>query len=99
MKKNKRKSKKINRLERMLEMPKEVSTNESKLTILGFNEILIENYKNILEYEDMYIRINTHIGVIIITGLSLSLNQMTEDDIIVTGKIEKIEFESITDEE
>ncbi len=99
MKKNKRNRKKINRLECMLEMPKEISTNESKLTILGFNEILIENYKNILEYEEIYIRINTHIGVIDITGLSLSLNQMTEEDIIVTGKIEKIEFESITDEE
>ena len=94
-----KKKKRTSRFERILEMPKEISTNEPKLTILGFNEILIENYKNILEYEEIYIRINTHIGVININGFELSLNQMTEDDIMVTGKIEKIEFESITDEE
>ena len=94
-----KKKKRTNRLERILEMPKEISTNEPKMTILGFNEILIENYKNILEYEEIYIRINTHIGVININGFELSLNQMTEDDIMVTGKIEKIEFESIIDEE
>ena len=95
MKKNKR----ISKFDRILEMPKEISTNDSKLTILGFNEVLIENYKNILEYEDMYIRINTQIGAINISGFNLSLNQMTRDDILVTGKIEKLEFESITDEE
>ena len=94
-----KKKKKLNRFEYMLEMPKEISTNEPKLTVVGFNEILIENYKNILEYEEMYIRINTHIGAININGFELKLNQMTEDDIMVTGKIEKVEFESITDEE
>ena len=93
------KKKRTNRLERILEIPKEISTNEPKLTMLGFNEILIENYKNILEYEEIYIRINTYIGVININGFELSLNQMTGDDIMITGKIEKIEFESMTDEE
>ena len=94
-----KKKKKLNRFEHMLEMPKEISTNEPKLTLVGFNEILIENYKNILEYEEMYIRINTHIGAININGFELKLNQMTEEDIMVTGRIEKVEFESITDEE
>lgn len=94
-----KRKKKINRLDRVLEMPKEISTNNPKLTIIGFGEILIENYKNILEYEEMYIRINTHIGVININGFELKLNQMTEDDITITGRIERLEFESITDEE
>lgn len=83
----------------LLEMPKEVVSNEPRLTIIGFNEILIENYKNILEYEEFYIKINTHTGVLNINGYNMNLEQMTEDDIKVIGRIESIDFEGITDEE
>ena len=58
--------------------------------------MLIENYKGILEYDEIFIRISTHIGIIDISGLNLSLNQMTEDDILISGKIENIEFEKKT---
>ena len=35
----------INRINRMLEIPKETYTNEPKITITGFNELIIENYR------------------------------------------------------
>ena len=41
----KRKVRKQNKLEELLELPKEISSMEPKLTIMGFNELLIENYK------------------------------------------------------
>lgn len=94
-----KKEKKQNRLERLLEMPQEVTTGEPKITMMGFHEILIENYKGILEYEDYFIKINTHIGAININGFHLNLNQLTEDDIMVTGQIESVHFDNITDEE
>ena len=74
-------------------------SNEPKITIIGFNEMLIENYKSILEYEDFYIKINTHIGAININGFNLRLKEMTSDDIMVIGSIDSFEFESITDDE
>ena len=95
-KKNNRKSRKINEI---LELPEEVVSNKPKFTIVGFEELLIENYKAILEYEDFYIKINTHIGAININGFNLRLKEMTGDDIMVTGKIDSIDFESITDED
>ena len=61
--------------------------------------MLIENYKGILEYQDFYIRISTHIGILKINGYDLYLEEMTTDDLLVTGKIESIDFETITDEE
>lgn len=61
--------------------------------------MLIENYKSILEYEDFYIKINTHIGAVNINGFNLRLKEMTSDDIMITGSIDSFEFESITDEE
>ena len=85
-------------IDNLLELPKEVTTNMPKLTIVGFNELLIENYKGILEYEDFNIRVNTYIGIINITGFDLELNQMTEDDILVNGRIESIELEKNSEE-
>ena len=82
-----------------LEMPREVMTSDSKITILGFNQMLIENYKGILEYQDFFIRINTYIGIININGYNLILKEMTTDDIVVNGKIDSIDFETIVDDE
>lgn len=82
-------------LDKILEVPKEVATNEPKLTIAGFKQMLIENYRVILEYQDIYIRIKTYIGIVNITGFNLKLGEMTSDDIMVTGDIETIDFEKI----
>ena len=86
------------RLNKMLEVPDEVVMQVPKLTILKFEEVLIENYKGILEYQDFFIRIQTHIGIVNINGYQLSLEEMTVDDLVVKGKIESIDFESIVDQ-
>lgn len=85
------------RLERILEMPEEVYSNIPKLTITGFNEIVLENYKGILEYEEFFASISTHIGIVNINGYNINLEKMTNDDIKITGKIESIELERIED--
>ena len=95
MKKNK---KGFSRIDRLLEMPQEVYTDTPKITITGFNEMIIENFKGILEYEDYYIRINTSLGIINVNGYELRLENMTNDDIKVTGKIEKFDIERNFDE-
>lgn len=87
----------MSKVNRLLEIPQEVSSNIPKLTIIGFQKMLIENYKAILEYQDFYIRISTHIGILNINGYELNLNEMTTDDLLITGKIESIDFEAITD--
>lgn len=89
---------KRNRIAKLLELPEEVVSNKPKITVIGFEEVLIENYKAILEYEDFYIKINTHIGAININGFNLKLKEMTGDDIMVLGTIDSMDFETITDE-
>lgn len=83
----------INRINRMLEMPKETYTNEPKIIITGFNELVIENYKGILEYEEYYIKLSTFIGCININGFNLKLDKMTEDSLKITGEIESLDIE------
>ncbi len=88
-----------NRINKVLEVPDEVALKIPKLTILKFEEVLIENYKGILEYQDFFIRIQTYIGIININGFKLTLEEMTIDDLIVKGQIESIDFESTVDSE
>ena len=55
------KKKNQNRIDKILELPQEVYTNIPKITITGFDEMIIENFKGILEYEEFFVQINTHI--------------------------------------
>lgn len=89
--------KRKNRIQNILEMPKEVYTNMPKLTVVGFEEMIIENYKSILEYEEFFVRINTHIGILNINGFNLNLEKMTNDDIKITGTIESVDLEKNVD--
>ena len=79
----------LNKINEILEIPREVSSDIPKITITAFDEMLIENYKGILEYEDFFVRIRTGIGIININGFNLKLNQMTNDDISVSRKNRK----------
>lgn len=85
------------RINKVLEVPDEVALKVPKVTILKFEEMLIENYKGILEYQDFFVRIQTFIGIININGFKLTLEEMTSDDVIVKGKIESVDFESEED--
>lgn len=90
--------KKKNRFNDFLEIPKEVYSNIPNFIITGFEDMIIENYKGILEYEDYYIRISTFIGIVNIKGTNLKLEKMTEDNIKIIGKIESIEIERTIDD-
>ncbi len=92
------KKRKYNKIDKILELPQEVYSNIPKMIITGFDEIIIENFKGILEYEEFFVRINTHIGIVNINGYNLHLENMTNDDIKVIGKIESIDIERTVDE-
>ena len=93
----KNKKRRLTKINDILEFPKEIGSNNPKITMIGFNNLLIENYKGILEYEEFFIKINTYIGIININGFNLELNNLTDDDILVTGKIDSIDIEENID--
>ena len=86
------------KINELLEIPKEVYSNIPNIILTGFEEMIIENNKGILEYEDYFIRVNTFIGIININGINLKLEKMTEDNLKIKGKIEKIDIERIKDD-
>ena len=89
-------AKKFNKFTQILDMPRELDKRQTKVTIISFDEILIENYKGIMEYEEFFVKINTEIGVININGFNLNLEQMTNEDVIVKGVINSIDLERVS---
>lgn len=83
------------RIDKILEIPKEICSNIPKITITGFDELVIENFKGILEYTENFVSINTYIGVISVVGIDMKLENMRDENIKIKGIIDSIEFERI----
>ena len=45
----------MSKFDKLFDIPEELSSDIAKITILGFNRMLIENYKAILEYQDFFV--------------------------------------------
>ena len=80
------------KIDSILEMPKEIYTNEPKITIVGFNEMLIENYKGILECTDESVVIATGRCRIRFQGKHLHVEYYTNEEMKIEGMIQKILF-------
>ena len=74
------------------ELPKEIVYNLPILSLIGNEELSLENYKGVIEYSEERLRFNTSIGVLRIEGKKLFIKQITAESVAVTGVIGKIEF-------
>ena len=75
-----------------LELPKEIMLNLPLISLVGREEVTIENYKGILEYGEELVRIGTAAGVLRLTGSGLCLKQLSAECMVVTGRIEYLSF-------
>lgn len=75
-----------------LELPKEIILNLPLISLIGREEVTIENYKGILEYSGDVLRIGTAAGVLRLRGKTLCLKQLSAECIVVTGTVESVEF-------
>ncbi|MGI6083851.1 MAG: sporulation protein YqfC [Acetivibrionales bacterium] len=82
------------KLARLFEIPGDVCGNRPKVTAIGRGEVLIENFKGIMDFQDGMIRINTNNGVIKVTGDGLNIREITNEEIIIGGKISNIDYDA-----
>lgn len=76
----------------ILELPKEIVLDMPKLTMLGNGDLIIENYKGIVEYDEDVLRVNTTSGIIKVKGINIYIKEITSDSIMVYGDILSLEF-------
>lgn len=82
------------RLARIFEIPGDAVGSRPKVTAIGRGEVLIENFKGIMDFQDGIIRINTNNGVIKVMGSNLSIREITSEEIIIGGKISNIDYDA-----
>ena len=73
-------------------MPKDVVLGVPIVTLTGQIEVDVENYRGIIEYTDVLIRIKTKNGQIKITGKNLQIAYYTNDEMKITGRVEAVEY-------
>ena len=76
---------------KLLDIPQEVIRDVPKITILG-DIIFVENYKNITLYTKENIRINTSIGILKIDGKGFKIQEITPEDILISGSFLNLEL-------
>jgi sporulation protein YqfC len=81
-----------NAVSEMFELPKDITLNLPKISMIGSNQMLVENHRGVIEYTPQRIRVNSSIGVIRIQGSEMKLKNIAADDIMITGGIKAIEF-------
>ena len=74
------------------ELPKDITLNLPKISMIGSNPMLVENHKGVIKYIPQRIRVNSSIGVIRVQGKEMELRNIAADDIMITGDIKMIEF-------
>ena len=71
----------------MLEMPPEIVLDLPKLVLIGNQELLLQNHRGIIEYNNYQIRVSVSLGQITIKGEMLLLKNLKQDEILIRGKI------------
>lgn len=76
-----------------LDMPREVLLDIPKITIVGNDEITIENHKGIIIFKENYIKIKSKIGIINIEGMNFEILFISGYTIVLSGLIKFIDYE------
>lgn len=74
------------------ELPKDIVLDVSKIIIIGTGQITVENHKGLIEYGGELIRINIGNGIMKLCGRKLSIKNIVQEEITITGEITNIEF-------
>lgn len=75
-----------------LDLPKEIVLDLPLISLIGREEITIENHKGILTYAETCIRVGTKAGTLCVSGESLGLKQLTAEALVITGRLTSVEF-------
>lgn len=75
------------------DLPKDVVLNLPKITIIGNNEITIENHKGIILFERDIIKVNTKVKVINIEGENFEILYIGDSTITISGRFKSVSYE------
>ncbi len=75
-----------------LEIPKDLVLDLPKVTIIGRNELYLENHRGIIEYGLNRLRVNLSRGFLEVEGKNLEINVLMPEEMKITGEVKSIKF-------
>lgn len=73
-------------------LPSEAIMSDSYITVIGHNELWIENYKALLSYEEDKIVVQAKEYMVCIEGTNLIISHYMEEHMMIRGNICKITY-------
>lgn len=83
----------LEELSNHLNLPADILAGAPIITATGRNQICLENYKGIIEYNGNLIKVQTKACKICIEGKELNILYFTEDEMKITGYIQAIYYQ------
>ena len=78
------------RISDVLEFPAETMMDIPKITMIGNQKILVENYNSLLDYKKEIIRLKYSSGVIEISGKNFEIKSIGEENIEISGETQAV---------
>lgn len=80
------------RINNVLELPAYVMGDSLRVNIIDNTYILIEGKTKVADYFDNYIKIKTEKYSLVVDGKNLSIKEINDTDLIITGEISNISY-------
>ncbi len=80
------------RLLDFLDIPLDTVAEWPRIVLNANRGVLVENHRGVIEYDTKVVRINTKPGELRIAGENLTLVSAVKDEIVIEGKIERVEL-------
>ena len=80
------------KINRVLELPVEVIGNKLRVNVIDNSYVLIEGRCKVADYFDNYIKIKTDDYTVVVDGENLSIKEISDTDLIISGKISNISY-------
>lgn len=77
---------------RKLGLPSDILAGAPILTSVGRSELVVENYKSIIEYNGNVIKVQTKLCRIVVEGVNLNIVYFNNDEMKITGIIHSISY-------
>lgn len=83
----------LEEISKHLNLPEDILVGAPIITATGRNELCLENYKGIIEYNGSLIKVQAKQCRICIEGKHLNILYFTEDEMRITGYIQAIYYQ------
>lgn len=76
----------------LLEIPRDLVLDLPKLTVIGRNEIHLENHRGIIEYSLNRVRVNLSRGYLELEGSDFEIKALLPDEMLIVGEIRVVRY-------